>query len=498
MNRFIDVMPLSFTALTPVHIGCGKDFEPTNYVIEGGELHYFDPAKLSLTQRDRELLIQSVNKSGDDAIRAVHRFFHERRELCRQVSRFRVPVARGVAEQYSDRIGQVAQREPGARAVVNQLEIERTAHHPHTGKVLLPGSSLKGSMRTGWLNYLDREHRPEDPAEARREQSAAVEEKLLHGRFQSDPFRLVDIADAAGQDIESRIVFAVDRRKQPRSDRSGHSIAKDLSVCCEVIGGGQFRALRGEIRFEKAAESAEPPNVPNKQARIGDFATLARACNSFYLDRFRGEFAALQRLSPGPWLEAFGRMIESLKPSLGEGGAILLRVGRHCGAESVTLDRRRAIRIMGGRRREAYWAREATTVWLAAERPSSSDGMVPFGWVLAEPADASAPEALERWCAEERKRLAAASVPTTTVRGPTPAFADETVWPRARLKYNKNNGTLTAIGPQNAEAHALAPRGEELLSNLAPEVQAKVRAHQFVQVIARIRGSNLLAVEPKS
>jgi CRISPR-associated protein Csm5 len=44
MNRFLDVIPLALTPLTPIHIGCGEDFEPTNYVID---------VTVILSQRDR-------------------------------------------------------------------------------------------------------------------------------------------------------------------------------------------------------------------------------------------------------------------------------------------------------------------------------------------------------------------------------------------------------------------------------------------------------------
>jgi CRISPR-associated protein Cmr6 len=71
----------------------------------------------------------------------------------------------------------------------------------------------------------------------------------------------------------------------------------------------------------------------------------------------------------------------------------------------------------------------------------------------------------------------------------------ETVWDRARLKFNSGNGTLTAVGPANAEANALAPRGLELLASLPAEVQRKVRANRYVRVTAKVRGSELVAVE---
>ena len=66
MNRFLDVVPLVITPLTPIHIGCGEDFEPTNYVIDGGVLHHFEPARLKMSQEDRRLLTQSANRRGDE------------------------------------------------------------------------------------------------------------------------------------------------------------------------------------------------------------------------------------------------------------------------------------------------------------------------------------------------------------------------------------------------------------------------------------------------
>jgi CRISPR-associated protein Csm5 len=400
MNRFLDVVPLVLTPLTPIHIGCGEDFEPTNYVIDDGKLYHFEPTRLSLTQSDRKLLMQTVSKRGDDAIRDLQRFFHDRRSQCQQASRLAVPIAGGVAEQYETHVGQVAQREAGGGRVINQLEIERTAHHLHTGVPYLPGSGLKGAIRTAWLNHLDKGPLLErDRRQRPSERSSDAEADLLGGTFDSDPFRLVHVGDASGAEVQSRVCFAVDRRKKPRQDRNGRSTPKDLSVCCEVIGSGQFRVLRGEIRFEHPLESAGP----DPERRIVDFSSLARACNEFYLARLHAELETLESLTARRWLDGFRNMVDSIKPNLDQGRAMLLRVGRHSGAESVTLDRRRWIQIRGGKG-QSHWARDATTIWLTAEREDSSSNTRPFGWLLVEPSDASAPEALERWCNDEREQ----------------------------------------------------------------------------------------------
>jgi CRISPR-associated protein Csm5 len=410
MNRFLETTPVVLTPLTPIHVGCGQDFEPTNYVIDNGVLYHFDPARLPMNERDYKELIQSVSKPADEAIREVQRFFHGRRVQCREASRLEVPVAAGVAQRYDERIGQVGQRETTGRAVINELAIERTAHHPHSGAPYLPGSGLKGAMRTGWLNQLDQgpsvqRNRDRPPSE----KSSEVEAELLGGTFHADPFRLVDVADASGAQVQSAICFAINRRKPSLPERAGRPPRqKNLAACCEVISAGQFRELRSEVRFERPPPSARPAQAH----RITDFFALARACNSFYLDNLKLELQTLESLAGRPWLEAFRVMIQSITPSLNGGRVMLLRVGRHSGAESVTLKRRRWIQIREGRGR-SHWADEPTTIWFAAEREASTSGMRPFGWLLVEPGEPGPQDALHRWCDSEMNRSSRQSQPGT-------------------------------------------------------------------------------------
>jgi CRISPR-associated protein Csm5 len=425
LTLFLQNVPLGLTPLTPIHIGCGEDFEPTNYVIDAGALYHFEPARVALSESERGELVRSVNRPGNEAFRAVQYFFHQRRAACRTASHLRVAVASGVAEEYETRIGRVAQHERGGRAVINRLVIERTAHHPHSGRPYIPGSSLKGSMRTAWLSS----EAPTDAAGCDRERGSSkkaveLEKEILDGSFFTDPFRLLGVADAAGGELSSRIVFAVNRSKR-QSRGSTQSISRtDLSVRCEVINGGQLRGLKGEIRFMRPGEFADG-RVPALEKRIADFTALTKACNAFYTLRLRAEMNLLHRLVSLDWTQRFESLIASLQPLFDDGRAMLLRIGRHSGAESVTLDRWRCIQIRAGRNR-SHWASEATTIWLAAESEDGVSGMLPFGWILIERADTPVPDALMRWCDEELKRPStdisqSARAPVGKSRGSGPA-----------------------------------------------------------------------------
>jgi CRISPR-associated protein Csm5 len=505
MTRFIETVPVALTPLTPIHVGCGEDFEPTNYVIDGGVLYEFDAARIALTAAERSDLLRAVSRPGDEAIRAVQSFFFEKRRRCIETSRLKVPVAAGVDEWYRSRVGKVVQRESGGRTVSNQLEIERTAHHPHTGKPYLPGSSIKGSIRTAWLNHIDPSPVIErDPSKRPEERSSDVEAELLDGTFSRDPFRLVKVADADGENVASRVLFCVDRDKVQKPSRTGERIEKNLFVRREAIAGGQYRALLAEVRFDRLPNVGDSAQTPAKDKRIGGFVDLAHACNRFYLPRLEFDLALIRRrFANDPWIDRVEKLLAAILPDFEAGRSMLVRVGRHSGADSVTLDKRRWIQIKGGKRRPTYWSREATTIWLAAEREDSRAELLPFGWLLIEASPSAANDALRAWCEAESTRMpdqdATARAASTTRPSPIDeAPVPETVWEKARLRFNIRNGTLTAVGPGNTEANALAPRGAELLASLPPDLQGKIKRNEFVRITAKVRGAVLIAVEVKA
>jgi CRISPR-associated protein Csm5 len=55
---------LKLTALTPIHIGTGEHYEPTNFVIDGGYLYEFDEIKFyeKLDKEQQENFLNAVEK----------------------------------------------------------------------------------------------------------------------------------------------------------------------------------------------------------------------------------------------------------------------------------------------------------------------------------------------------------------------------------------------------------------------------------------------------
>lgn len=400
MNRFITTQPLRLTPLTPIHIGCGIDFEPTNYVIDDGVLYHFDPARVNLAPAEREALMRAVNHTRD-AVSQVQLYFHSRRQRYAAQAQQIVAVAAGVAEQYDKRIGQIAQSEGNGRQVINQLEIERTAHHPHSGMAYLPGSSLKGAMRTAWLDAINQGRgRDQDDRTAN-----VMEKRLLGGAFHTDPFRLVDVADASGPEVVSKVYFSTNHKKRQIFKDGAELQGKGPATRRESVIGGQYVALISELRFDRLPGQGRSEKMPAPERRI-ELCDLAAACNRYYVRRLLDLLQLLdQRGFASPeWLGAMKHLLADLQPAFERGDAFLLRVGRHSGAESVTLDGVREIRIMQGKGMKPRFDDQSTTVWLAAEHENTTRGhLLPFGWLLVERADAPELPALRTWCERQPK-----------------------------------------------------------------------------------------------
>ena len=300
---FLSCCRLDLTPLSPIHIGSGEDMDPTGYVLDGDALHEFSPSTLAavLDEADRSRLLGLVDGAqGERALTALRQFLFERRDgLVAQASRA-VRAAAGVRDLYESRIGTVAQAETRA---INQLEIERTFSHPDTRAPILPGSSLKGAIRTA---LLDRENDGRDLED--REKSRELQQRLFayHG-FETDPMRLVHVEDAMGSDgratddltAEMDIVFAVNRKKRKITSEDGREVRsqaerKGLYQTLEVVPALRWRAFRGGLRLHRT--DMHNRRMPRTDLRW-TAADIAGACNRFYRRHFARETEALRERS---------------------------------------------------------------------------------------------------------------------------------------------------------------------------------------------------------
>ncbi len=402
MNPF-GTYRLLITPLSPVHIGTGESYEPTNYVIDAGALHEFDTgaAMAALADADRKTLLEIGNRRPDAGmIEALQRFFHERRAALMAHAIQRIPVLPGVADLYAKRVGQTANREADGKKVINRLEIDRTSFNPVTRLPVLFGSSLKGAIRTALLDYVnggrlaqEREGLHEFQGRLFRYYDENARPRMA---LERDPMRLVHLADAVWTGVAglpaAQVLLAVNRKKAPVRDEQGRlrksqAESKDLYQILECIPGWHYRAFTGQLTIQSVAGLGHRHNdeLPAANLRF-DLARIAQACNAFYrpiLDEELRQLRDRDYLDPR-WDNTLRNLLQGQAERFQRGELFLLRVGRHSGAESVTLNGVRHIKIMKGKDEQPEYLDMPKTWWLAAEDKDQMRNLLPFGWLLVE------------------------------------------------------------------------------------------------------------------
>ena len=398
MNEFLTTHRLYLTPLSPIHIGCGEDFEPTNYIIENGVLYGFDPSRAALDDEQRKELLAAVNKRG--ALLHVQNFFRKHAKRFTPHAQALIPVSRGVATQYQNGIGRVRNVESDGNQVFNKFTIERASYTGAQAWPYLPGSSVKGCLRTALLDACN------GGKSVRKEERKDLEKNLLGGDFATSPLRLLKIADFMPcREPQREVLYAVNRKKD-RVLKDGREVQpKGIAARKESILHGQYRAFTAEAVLTLLGEQNLAGKTPKQRI---DLKEIVRATNQYHLARWQSELKVLKArgfVEQG-WCAAVEKLLAGeLKARMDAGQVMLVRLGRYGGAESKTLTGAADIKIMmpGKGKNSFEYMSQTKTVWLAAETEGAQSNMLPFGWAIVEIDPKDDLPQLRQWCEEQAK-----------------------------------------------------------------------------------------------
>jgi len=137
---------LKLTALTPIHIGTGEVYEPTNFVINDGCLYEFDEVLFlhSLSNLDKKAFTNLLN--GNDYIRIID-FYKEHKSQAKKIAYHKVAISKKVEETYNKIVNKDGSKNK------NKLEIQKTYKYRNTHSAVIPGSSIKGMLDTVFKIY---------------------------------------------------------------------------------------------------------------------------------------------------------------------------------------------------------------------------------------------------------------------------------------------------------------------------------------------------------
>lgn len=427
MSDFLQNYRVAITPLTPIHIGCGMDFEPTNYVIRDNNILYsFAPENAELNEGQKQKLLQ-LGERGD--ISSIQRFFRDNANTFASAAKRFMPVTNEIAQDYRENVGKVDKN-----GVSNQLIIQRTTTHPHKDDPYLPGSSVKGAIRTAILDRLNDPPIPylgntsrqmyNKPVGSRHnrfraektlpsywpaKEAARLEQELLgmRGRnYAQSAFRLVKISDMQAHGEPARLVVMTRQyKKWNLPSKTIHKVKDgELSIRHEIITPAQYRCFTGEIQIGTLGGMDENGEIPPHKHRISINA-IAHDCNRYYCSQLTKDLDILERrrLASDKWLGEMRKLFSTtgeVSRKLNNGTAFLIRLGMLGGAESKTFRAKDFARIKINQGNEQQYLDKTTTIWLG-HIDSDQNNRQPFGWALVEIEPEKDCESLKAWCEQE-------------------------------------------------------------------------------------------------
>lgn len=370
-STFLTSYRLAITPLSPIHIGCGEDYVPTNYVIDDtrGFLYAFNPGEAYLAESN----LQALRPIATD-YKKVTLFYSQHVDVFRPWARRIVPVGAKGLQFYRKMLA------PKGQQKATEFVIERTAYEVGQSRTepYVPGSSLKGTVVTALEERLNC---------GRRLDSRSDVQDVLGGDFEKSPMRFLRIGDCRGENVLTRVFTS---RRFFKNDLKPDG----FPLAFEGIMPAQFRILTGEMTLAAGQNRLRLSHV------YDDPADIMHDLHRYSTARWQEEAVIYKALAP-TWYDSVAKLFKAMAPRFGSGRAALVRLGKNAGAQSKTLHGenlpRIQIRHKNSRINPPEVLPETLTLCLTDEAESAWNGL-PYGWAIIEldPGDESS--ALDDWC----------------------------------------------------------------------------------------------------
>jgi hypothetical protein len=329
--------------LTPVHIGTGAELDPFGYVIREKTLFLIDLVRWMQSREDPDALARIMDTTSFVDVRTyIANHFNDPAAVTA-----RIPIDSGnLLKDYKKAI---AESNPE-----NQVLVSPMPRNEVTGEAYLPGSSLKGAIRTAVANRFVKKAN----VTAKDVRGRFDYNQKIFGRITEDPMRNLTISDLPLGDRSTAIV-----------EPSEISISRgDKQEFKGYVEAALSRAHTGEDREYPLRLLLKPFTLHGEKV---DAAFLIDALYGFYVPKYREEYRKFYRNGASEKvpraLVPVNRAVASLKTN-----EAVVRVGHYSHVECVTLDDVRNPRTRLGK--DGKFLPWGTTRTLA-------NGLLPFGWV---------------------------------------------------------------------------------------------------------------------
>ena len=391
--------------LSPIHIGCDDVYEPTSFIIDEQrkKLIEFDPVEFVKRLKPQEMGEFNKAASGDNLLaifKAIKRLYKS------EIKGRKVEITDYMVNHYKKILSMGTFDK---KAVINQFTVNKTAFNPQDNMPYIPGTSLKGALRTAYLSTLAGDKKISGwKGKADELETRLLGRKEGKDEMSSDPFRMVKVSDLLPvEKVNTKIVYAVNKKKK-KSDKESLADKGSVYQIFEIIQQGAI--FEGVINIDTPERTSGINNPINME-------TLLLSAHKFYAVNLKQEITPLNE-ALGLKHKADIAANAQFKDRF-EQDAFLIRLGRHSGAEAVTIEGNRIIKIKG-RGNEFSYKDHATTLWLASDepRPKNTANLLPFGWAVLEVLPFDGTTALY----PDRKRIVKPEIVETDIKTENSSF----------------------------------------------------------------------------
>ena len=307
---------LTLIPITYIHIGNGEELDPTEYIVKTGKVYYLNQAQMiAHLMKTNETEFQKVLDTSD-MIKITDFFidhFDEKNESLWTAS---YEVDHEFETYYREKL-----HKPESQNLLYQFIRNKWQSIPY-----IPGSSLKGSIRTALISYLLDRYLKNGGDKDRILRNRNIEMELLNaknrdGRYDmnEDPFKYLKVPDISFSN-EYLNVKKVLSTALP-DDRGTRRPASKIPSYHEVLDYWRSSSLQAEIdideRFWKRTKT--------------DFDILKTSINEFYLNSFKEDKSYYESMN---FQKEYTAINEALVDR--DADSIVLKIGKGSGKNYMT------------------------------------------------------------------------------------------------------------------------------------------------------------------
>lgn len=368
-SPFLSTHRLLLTPLSPIHIGCGVDYEPTNSVIDTDRnfLYSFNLGLVGLLPQERRGLMTAVQNG---VIEEINRFYARNIDIFRPWSSNIVPVSGKAVQKYRSMLSPKPQVKGGQKKTA-QFAFQRLVFtRSEAGELpMIPGSSLKGMISTALRNRINQQSFIKSKGVGR----------LLGGDFDKSLMRFLKVGDMQLRTPQAatRLYYAA---RLPKEDVASPKFESGF----EAVVPGFYRRFEGEVVLTSVPNGL---TINNVYKSVTEILKDLHAYSKRVLD---SESSFYHKVAPA-WWESIKDLLAELEPHFEAGRLALVRLGKNTGKTLHMPDD--APDALPGR-----FKTRASTAYITSDADEKFDAQ-PFGWAILEADPAGDVQALKEWCA---------------------------------------------------------------------------------------------------